>query len=92
MQKLEPFTLAEVAEKITCPILVCHGERDTIVPVELAYKTFEKIASKDKELRIFNADEGGAEHCQVDAIQIITARSPTGWPSTCASREGDAPT
>jgi esterase/lipase len=73
MHKLEPFTLADVAEKITCPILVCHGEHDTIVPVELAYKTFEKIASKDKTLRIFNAEDGGAEHCQVDAPQIITA-------------------
>jgi len=73
MQRLQPFTLKDVAEKITCPILVCHGERDSIVPVEVAYKLFEHISSKDKELRIFTPDEGGAEHCQVDAIQIITA-------------------
>lgn len=73
MQRLQPFTLKDVAEKITCPILVCHGERDSIVPVEVAYKLFEHISSKDKELRIFTPDEGGAEHCQIDAIQIITA-------------------
>jgi dipeptidyl aminopeptidase/acylaminoacyl peptidase len=73
MKALEPFTLKDVAEKITCPILICHGERDSIVPVELAYKLFEHISSKDKELRVFTPEEGGAEHCQVDAIQIITA-------------------
>ncbi len=73
IQRLEPFTLAQVAEKITCPILICHGERDTIVPVELAHMLFERISSKDKELRIFAPEEGGAEHCQVDAIQIVTA-------------------
>lgn len=73
MQKLEAFTLKDVAEKITMPILVMHGECDSIVPSPLARKLFDHISSKDKELRIFTAEEGGAEHCQVDAAQIATA-------------------
>ena len=51
----------------------CPGSRDTVIPVEIARKLFERISSKDKQLRIFTPEEGGAEHCQVDAIQIITA-------------------
>lgn len=73
MKKLEPFTLKDVAEKITMPILVMHGECDSIVPSPLARKLFEHISSKDKEVKIFTPEEGGAEHCQVDAAQIATA-------------------
>lgn len=63
MKKLEPFTLENVAEKITMPILVMHGECDSIVPSPLARKLFDRISSKDKELKIFTPEEGGAEHC-----------------------------
>jgi len=73
MEQLRPFTLKDVAKKIACPILICHGERDSIVPVAVAHQLFDEIPHKNKELKIFNAEEGGAEHCQVDAIQIITA-------------------
>lgn len=70
MEALKPFTLRQVAQRITCPILITHGERDTIVPVENAYKLFEEIASTDKELKVFTPEEGGAEHCQVDSLQV----------------------
>lgn len=36
MQKLKDFTLEGMADKIECPILIVHGEHDTIVPVEIA--------------------------------------------------------
>ena len=70
MEKLKPFTLKDVGKDIACPILVTHGERDTIVPVANAHRLFDEIAAKDKELRVFVPEEGGAEHCQVDALQI----------------------
>ncbi|MBI4269305.1 MAG: alpha/beta hydrolase [Candidatus Rokubacteria bacterium] len=70
MEGLKRFTLAGVAKHITCPILITHGERDTIVPVENAYRLFDEIASTDKELRVFKPTEGGAEHCQIDAVQV----------------------
>lgn len=43
-----------------------HGESDSIVPVEYAKRLYEAVASKDKTLRIFTAEEGGSEHCQGD--------------------------
>jgi alpha-beta hydrolase superfamily lysophospholipase len=70
MEALKPFTLQGVAGRITCPILITHGERDTIVPVENARRLFDEIASPDKELKVFTPEEGGAEHCQVDALQV----------------------
>jgi dienelactone hydrolase len=63
------FTLEGVADKVTCPILILHGENDRVIPVAEAHKLYERVGSKNKTLRIFTADEGGAEHCQVDHRQ-----------------------
>ena len=46
-----------------------HGENDRIVPLEEAKILHEKIGSKRKEFKIFTAEEGGTEHCQVDHRQ-----------------------
>ena len=62
------FNLDGVAQKITSPFLVVHGENDRQNPVSNAYKLYEAISSKDKELKIFTIKEGrgGIEHCQWD--------------------------
>jgi fermentation-respiration switch protein FrsA (DUF1100 family) len=49
--------------------LVVHGENDRIVPVEAAHTLYEKVGSNSKHIKIFTAEEGGAEHCQVDHRQ-----------------------
>lgn len=64
------FTLEGVAEKVQCPILILHGENDRVVPLAEAKKLYEHVGSKNKTLRIFTAEEGGAEHCQVDNRQL----------------------
>ena len=64
------FTLEGVADKVQCPMLILHGENDRIVPVEEAKKLHERIGSNNKTLKIFTAEEGGAEHCQVDNRQL----------------------
>jgi dienelactone hydrolase len=64
------FTLVGVADKVQCPFLVLHGEDDRMVPVDAAHKLFAALGSKKKDLRIFTAAEGGAEHCQVDHRQL----------------------
>jgi dipeptidyl aminopeptidase/acylaminoacyl peptidase len=66
MEKLKQYTLAGVAEKITCPFLVTHGENDTIVPVEFARLLYDAVGSRNKTIRIFTTDEGGSEHVQGD--------------------------
>src|SRR3970282_502609 len=65
-----PFTLAGVAGKIECPLLVVHGENDRIVPLDSARRLYDAAGSKRKTLKIFTAAEGGAEHCQVDNRQV----------------------
>ncbi len=64
------FTLEGVAQRIECAFLVVHGENDRIVPVEEAKTLYEKVGSKRKHIKIFTAEEGGAEHCQVDHRQL----------------------
>ncbi len=64
------FDLEGVAQKVECPFLILHGENDQIVPMEAAHILYEKLGSKNKELRVFTAEEGGAEHCQVDHRQL----------------------
>jgi dienelactone hydrolase len=64
------FTLDGVADRIECPVLILHGENDRIVPLKEAKTLYERIGSKRKHLKIFTAEEGGAEHCQVDHRQM----------------------
>ena len=72
MEKLRKFTLAGVADKITCPMLVCWGEEDKLTPREVAHQLYDGVSSKDKTLKVFTTQEGGAEHCQVDNRQVGT--------------------
>src|SRR5580765_8210483 len=66
LERSREFSLAGVADKITCPVLITHGANDRVVPVEAAHKLHAALTTKKKTLRIFTAEEGGAEHCQVD--------------------------
>jgi dienelactone hydrolase len=63
------FTLEGAAERIECAFLVVHGENDRIVPVAEAKTLYKRVGSNRKHIKIFTAEEGGAEHCQVDHRQ-----------------------
>jgi dienelactone hydrolase len=61
------MTLDGVADKITCPLLIVHGENDRQVPLWRAEKTIEAaVNSPGRKLKVFTLAEGGAEHCQAD--------------------------
>ena len=61
------MTLEGVADKITCPLLILHGENDRLVPLTQAQKLFgAAVNSPNKKLKVFTLAEGGSEHCQVD--------------------------
>jgi dipeptidyl aminopeptidase/acylaminoacyl peptidase len=66
LERAKDFSLAGVAEKIACPVLITHGANDRVVPVEAAHKLYAALTTPKKTLRIFAPEEGGAEHCQVD--------------------------
>lgn len=78
MDKLRSYTLAGVAERIKCPFLVVHGERDSIVPVDYARRLYGAVGSARKSIKIFTADEGGAEHCQGDN-RVLGANYVADW-------------
>ncbi|MGA0114630.1 MAG: alpha/beta hydrolase family protein [Burkholderiales bacterium] len=64
------FTLKDVAHQITMPFLVTHGANDRVVPAENAQKLYDAIGSTRKTLRVFSAEDGGAEHAHVDNRQV----------------------
>lgn len=66
------MTLDGVAEKITCPLLVVHGENDRQVPLWHAEKTIEHaVNSPDCELKVFQLADGAAEHCGADNNSLV---------------------
>jgi dipeptidyl aminopeptidase/acylaminoacyl peptidase len=73
LKKLEPFRLDGVVQKMRCPFLVVHGEDDEQIPLKDAQALYEASGSADKTLRVFTAEEGGAQHCQRDYLSLGTA-------------------
>lgn len=70
LEKAKEYTLKGVAGKITCPLLVIHGEADPQVDVNDARKLYDEASSKDKQLVIFKLGEPGSGHCAHDAPSI----------------------
>ena len=64
------FSLKDVAQQITMPFLVTHGANDRVVPAENAQKLYDAVGSTRKTLRVFTAEDGGAEHAHVDNRQV----------------------
>jgi dienelactone hydrolase len=66
-------TLDGVMDKITCPLLILHGENDRQIPAEMARRTFaEAVNAKTRELHTFTREEGAAEHCLYDNVTFCT--------------------
>ncbi|MEV0128497.1 alpha/beta fold hydrolase [Dactylosporangium sp. NPDC050688] len=65
--RVKQWSLVDVWPKVTQPLLIVHGENDRQIPVEDARRAFAAAGSTDKQLRVFTAAEGGAEHIQTDA-------------------------
>jgi dienelactone hydrolase len=73
LRRLEGFRLDGVAQKITCPFLLLHGDGDSQIPVATARRCFDAVGSARKTFKVFTRDEGGYHHCQVDNTSIATA-------------------
>lgn len=64
---LKDFTMAGIAENITCPTLITHGDKDTLMSVEGAKRLFNEIGAKDKTIKIYGEQDGGGRiHCSHD--------------------------
>jgi dipeptidyl aminopeptidase/acylaminoacyl peptidase len=70
LKKLEGFRLDGIVQKIACPFLLVHGAGDEQIPLALAQKCFDAVGSKKKTFKVFEREEGGFHHCQVDDVTI----------------------
>ncbi len=66
----ERFDVAGPAARVKMPFLVTHGADDRVIPVANAQKLFDALGTPNKALRIFTAEEGGAQHAHVDDRQM----------------------
>jgi pimeloyl-ACP methyl ester carboxylesterase len=67
----ERLSLRSILDRITCPVLVVHGEYDRQIPLAQARALVDECVSSPKaELHIQTLADGGAEHCGVDNIAL----------------------
>jgi esterase/lipase len=69
-KSLRKLSLKNVAQNFSCPFLVTHSGNDRVVPCENAQKLYDAVGSARKTIKIFTAEEGGAEHAHVDNRQV----------------------
>lgn len=63
----EKVHLDGVLDRVRVPFLVTHGELDQQIPLHWAKRTYEQLVnSPRRELKIFTAREGGAQHSSFD--------------------------
>jgi pimeloyl-ACP methyl ester carboxylesterase len=71
LHRLSGFKLEGVADRITCPVLVLHGENDRQIPVEVAERVHRSLRSAARaDLVVIPRGAPGAEHCQLDAVDV----------------------
>jgi pimeloyl-ACP methyl ester carboxylesterase len=71
MVAFKNYNLKEISAKISCDVLILAGERDHFFPIRQVEEFSKKLVNaRSVTSRIFTDDEGGAEHCQVDAVLL----------------------
>jgi dienelactone hydrolase len=73
LARLESFRLDGVVQRMRCPFLITHGAEDEQVPMSDARNLLDAAGSADKTLRVYTAEEGGAQHCQRDYLPLVVA-------------------
>jgi fermentation-respiration switch protein FrsA (DUF1100 family) len=74
IQFADGVNLDGVVDRIKVPFLICHGENDRQIPVQYAHRSYDQaVNSPRRELRIFTAEEGGAEHIGLDHLPHVSS-------------------
>jgi dienelactone hydrolase len=73
LKMTRPYTLKDIAAKITCPILIVDSEGDRDMPGQ-ARMLYKALTSPRKDFMLFTKEEGAEEHCQMGALLISNAR------------------
>ncbi|MFD2419911.1 alpha/beta hydrolase family protein [Amycolatopsis pigmentata] len=69
----EAYTMAGIADRITCPTLVLDAENDQFFAGQ-PQRVFDELTC-EKELILFREDEGGGEHCHEGAMFLFHQRT-----------------
>ncbi|MFF7980959.1 alpha/beta hydrolase family protein [Streptomyces sp. NPDC007901] len=69
----EAYTMAGIADRITCPTLVLDAENDQFFKGQPQH-LFDELTCK-KELILFREDEGAGEHCHEGAMSLFHQRT-----------------
>ena len=72
MRMTRPYTMKDVASKITCHMLVVDSEGDRYLPGQ-AEKLYKALRCP-KDFMLFTKEEGAEEHCQFGALRISNER------------------
>ena len=72
LKMTRPYTMKDVAAKITCNTLIVDSEEDKDMPGQ-AKKLFAALRCP-KNYMLFTKEEGAEEHCQMGAILLSNAR------------------
>jgi alpha-beta hydrolase superfamily lysophospholipase len=72
LKMTRPYTMRDIAAKITCPVLIVDSEGDKDLPGQ-APKLFDALKAP-RDFMLFTKEEGAEEHCQMGAILISNAR------------------
>ncbi len=62
--------LEGLAEKITCPLLMVHGDKDPLFPLDDVKRIYDK-ASSPKELKVYENDDHCCHNHDLEAICYI---------------------
>jgi pimeloyl-ACP methyl ester carboxylesterase len=73
LKATEAFTMAGIADRITCPTLVLEAENDQFFKGQ-PQRLFEELTCQ-RELISFREDEGAGEHCHEGAISLFHQRT-----------------
>ncbi|MES2185251.1 MAG: prolyl oligopeptidase family serine peptidase [Pseudomonadota bacterium] len=72
LEVVKQMSLEHIADKITCPLLVVHGENDRQIPLWHAERTIAAaVNSQDRTLKVFSLFDGGTEHCGADNSTMV---------------------
>ena len=68
IDEFQKYTLAGVAQRIKCDVLILAGTEDHFVPVEQV-KSFQDALTSARSVttKVYDRESGGAEHCQLGA-------------------------
>lgn len=70
LTEIRRYSLVGVAARIMCPTLILHGEGDHFIAPQQARTLYAALICP-KTLRMFTADDGAEEHCQMGNLGLL---------------------